>query len=149
MQDKPRKSLERFLVGLDSEPWSAIARVGIGLGTPPVFRALSGGHDSVWSFLAFFIGLLVVLRVAPAVLRLALPFSAEAKKIWAERRAFAKRYDSYQWRKLFWIGLGLLPYVVSAGGDRYGELVVTVICLIGGGLGLLIWRMSNGKRSVQ
>ena len=125
------KSLERFLLGLDSWPWSAIARVGIGLGIPPVFRALSGSHDSIWSFLGLFIGLLIVLRLVPALLRLALPFSAETKEIWAKRRALAKRYDSYQWRKLFWIGLGLLPYVVF-GKTRIAEFVVTIICLIGG-----------------
>lgn len=142
------RSLERFLIGVDSWPWSAISRVGIGLGIPPVFRALSGSHDSVWAFLALFIGLLIVLRLVPALLRLALPFSAETKEIWAERRALGKRYDSYQWRKLFWIGLGLLPYV-AVGEARIAEFVVTVFCLIGGSLGQLIWRKVNDMRSAQ
>lgn len=149
MRDKPVKSLERFLIGLDSGAWSAISRVGFGLAIPPAFHALSGGRDSVWAFVAFFIGLLVALRVVPAVLRLALPFSAEAKAIWAERRFLAKRYDSYQWQKLFWIGLGLLPHVVAAGAVRNGELVVTTVSLIGGSLGLLLWRKVNATRSAQ
>ncbi len=136
------RSLERFLIGLDSWPWSAISRVGIGLGIPPVFRALSGGHDSVWSFLALFIGLLIGLRLFPVLLRLALPFSAETREIWAERRALGKRYDSYQWQKLFWIGLGLLPHVLF-GKARTAEFAATIICLIGGSLGLLIWRKVN------
>jgi hypothetical protein len=133
-------SLERFLIALDSWPWSAISRVVLGLGIPPVFRALSGDRDSIWVSLAFFIGLLAVLRVVPAVLRHTLPFSPEAKTIWLERRFIAKRYDSYQSQKLFWIGLGLLPYTVIGDGLRNGELVVTFICLIGGGAGLLFWR---------
>jgi hypothetical protein len=147
LREKPIKPLERFLIVLDSGQWSAISRVGFGLAIPPVFRALSGGHDSLWTFLAFFIGLLVALRVVPAVLRLALPFSAEAKAIWAERRFLAKRYDSYQWQKLFWIGLGLLPHVVAAGAVRNGELVVAIVSLIGGSLGLLLWRKVNATRS--
>src|SRR5260370_908052 len=141
------KFLERFLVGLDSGPWSAISRVALGLCIPPVFRALSGGRDLVWLSLALFLGLLFLLRVVPAVLRRALPFSAEAKEIWRERRNIAKLHDSYQWQKLFWIGLGLLPYAVIGDGLRNGELVVTFFCLIAGGAGLLFWRRVNAARS--
>jgi hypothetical protein len=43
------------------------------------------------------------------VLRKVLPFSAEAKQIWSDRRQVAKLHDSYQWQKLFWVALGLLP----------------------------------------
>ena len=146
-------SLERFLIGLDSGPWSAISRVALGLGIPPVFRALSGGRDSVWTSLAVFIGLLVALRVVPAVLRHALPFSVEAKRMWAERRNIAKLHDSYQWHKLFWIGLGiglgLLPYDVTGGGLRDSELVVTFISLLGGSVGLLFWRRVKASRTVM
>jgi len=123
--------------------------VALGLSIPPIFRALSGGGDAVWTALALFIGLLVVLRVVPAVLRRALPFSVEAKEIWAEQRNIAKRHDSYQWQKLFWIGLGLVPYAVIGGGLRNGELVVTLFCLIGGSAGLLFWRRVNAARSAQ
>ena len=112
----------------------------LGLAILPAFRALPGGDDRALIFPALFLGMLVALRVAPAVLRHILPFSAEAKTIWAERRNIAKQYDSYQWRKLFWIGLGLLPYAAVGGGLKTGELVVTIICLICGGAGLLLWR---------
>jgi hypothetical protein len=142
--------VERFLVGLDSGPWSAIWRVALGLGIPPVFRVLSGGSASVWTSLALFIGLLVALRAVPAVLRRVFsPFSVEAKEVWQARRNVAKQYDSYQWQKLFWIGLGLLPYAVIGNGLSKGELVVTLCCLIGGSLGLLFWHRVNAKPAVQ
>jgi hypothetical protein len=92
---------------------------------------------------------LVLLRVVPAVLRLALPFSGEAKQIWLERRFLAKRYDSYQWQKLFWIGLGLLLFAIAAGGASVAELVVTLACLVGGSLGLWIWGKVSAARSAQ
>src|SRR5882672_11588146 len=142
-------SLERFLVRLDSGIWSAISRVALGLAMLPAFRALSGGRDQIWITLALFFGLLIALRVAPAMLRRALPFSDEAKKIWAERRNIAKQHDSFQWQKLFWIGLGLLPYAIIGDGLRNGELVVTFICLIGGGVGLWFWRQVDATRQVD
>ena len=135
--------LERFLVELDSGPSSGVSRVALGLCIPPVFRALSGGRDQIWIDLVLFLALLIGLRVIPAVLRKVLPFSAEAKQIWSDRRQIAKLHDSYQWQKLFWVGLGLLPYAVVGGGLRTGEWVLTAICLIGGGAGLLIWRRIN------
>ena len=135
--------LERILVELDSGPSSAVSRVALGLCIPPVFRALSGGRDQIWIDLVLFLALLIGLRVGPAVLRKLLPFSTEAKQIWLDRRQIAKLHDSYQWQKLFWVGLGLLPYAVVDGGLRTGEWVLTVICLVGGAAGLLIWRRIN------
>ena len=135
-------SIERLLTNLDNAPWDAISRVALGLCIPPVIHALSGGSAGVWLSLAIFAGMLFLVRMVPAVLRHALPFSAEAKEIWADRRAIAKRFDSYQWQKLFWIGIGLLPYA-AAGGMGAGETVVTWICLIGGGAGLVFWRGIN------
>jgi len=92
--------------------------------------------------------LLIGLRVGPAVLRKLLPFSAEAKQIWLDRRQIAKKYDSYQWQKLFWVGLGLLPYANAGGGLKAGEMVLTAICLIRGCAGLLIWRRINAAPPV-
>jgi hypothetical protein len=117
--------------------------VTLGLSIPPVFRVLSGDSDRIWIDLVLFLALLIGLRIGPAVLRKILSFSAEAKQIWFDRRQIAKLHDSYQWQKLFWVGLGLLPYAAVNGGLRTGEAVLTAICLIGGGAGLLIWRRIN------
>jgi hypothetical protein len=134
---------ERYLVKLDSGVWGAVSRVALGLCIPPVFRALSGSQHEIWIDLVLFLALLIGLRVGPAVLRKVLPFSAEAKKIWFDRRQIAKLHDSYQWQKLFWVGLGLSPHAFVGGGLKTGEAVLTVICLIGGAAGLLIWRRIN------
>jgi hypothetical protein len=141
------RPFERFLVGIDGWPWSAIVRVVMGLCGPLLAHALIGSDASVWGFPAFFIAALVSLRVVPALVRFAVPFSAEAKAIWVRRRTLAKRYDSYQWQKLFWIGLGLLLYVAIATDAGVGEVLVTVLCLIGGSAGLLIWLKINDEES--
>jgi hypothetical protein len=142
------KHLERFLVDLDSGPSCAVSRVALGLWVTPLFRALSGSSDRIWIDLALFLALLIGLRVGPAVLRKLLLFSAEAKLIWFDRRQIAKLHDSYQWQKLFWVGLGLLPYANAGGGLKAGEMVLTAICLIRGCAGLLIWRRINAAPPV-
>lgn len=136
---------ERIIVGIESDPWSALYRGAIGFVLPPVFRFISGDRDSIWITSALFLGVLVALRVGPAVLRHTLRFSAEAKEIWRARRNISKRYDSYAWQKLFWMGLGLLLFAALGGGLRHGELAVTLFCLIGGGAGLMVWRGQRAK----
>jgi hypothetical protein len=143
------RHLERIFINVDTWPWSVILRVALGLLIPPMFRALSGNSDAAWIPLILFAGLLVTLRVVPAVLRHVLPFSADAKEIWAIRRNIAKLHDSYQWQKLFWIGLGLLPYAFIGNGLSNGELVVMLLCLIGGSLGLLFWYRIDAKPATQ
>jgi hypothetical protein len=137
------KSIEKFLLRIDTAPWSAVSRVLLGFCIPPVFHALSGGRDQIWISLALFALLLIGLRVGPAIMRMVLPFSRETKDIWFERRQIAKRYDSYQWQKLFWIGLGLVGYAAMAGGLSTGEQVVTLVCLVGGAAGLVLWRRTS------
>lgn len=141
------RTLERFLINLDDGASSIALRMVIGLAIPPVFRLLLGGDDRIWSTLALFVGLLIVLRAVPAVCRHVLPFSAEAKAIWSKRRQIAKQHDSYQWHKLFWVGLGLLIHTVTAGGLNGGETVIAFICLVGGGVGLLLWSRAHGARA--
>ncbi|MCC8970520.1 MULTISPECIES: hypothetical protein [Bradyrhizobium] len=140
-------SVERFLINLDTWPAGAFLRIGLGLCILPVFRLLSGGDDRIVVALTMFLALLLALRLVPAVCRRVLPFSREAKDLWFKRRNLGKRYDSYQWQKLFWMGLGMLPYALISGGLGRGEIVLLAICTIGGGAGLLLWRRT-GQLSV-
>ncbi len=106
----------------------------------PLFPQLSAARDPGLSLVLWFICILFSLRLVPAVLRKVLPFSQEVTAVWAERRTMAKRFDSYQWRKLFWFGLGLSAYAVTSGHLGGVGAAVTVFCLIGGGLGSFVWK---------
>jgi len=68
-----------------------------------------------WSLACFFLAGLFLLRLVPAILRRLLPFSAETQEVWRERRKLGKRYDSYQLRKLLWIGVGIGLNVLFSG----------------------------------
>lgn len=141
--EAPMQLLERFLVRLDSGPCAVVSRVVLGFAIVPAFRTIASGSDHVWIRFVLFVALLIGLRVIPALLRGVLPFSTETRSIWFQRRQIAKLYDSYQWQKLLWIGLGLLAFAALSGGLQTGELAITAFCLIGGAAGLVLWRRSK------
>jgi hypothetical protein len=137
---------ERLLVRLDQPPWSALYRIGIGYVMLPLFFRLFGKDAAGWWLVFWFIGVLFALRLLPAILRKALPFSREVSALWFERRQTAKRFDSYQWQKLIWFGIGLAGYAASS--RTFGGMVgaLTIFCLISGGVGILIWRQRTAVR---
>ena len=69
-----------------------------------------------------------------------LPFDAEVRPIWAERRQMTKRVDSYQWRKLLWIGIGLALFALLSGRRLPVQLAITAACLAAGAAGTTMWR---------
>jgi hypothetical protein len=118
--------------------------MGVGVVMLPLFSRLSGGNTSDWWLIVWFVGALFALRLIPAVLRKILPFSPETKAVWYKRRQDAKRYDSYQWKKLLWIGIGLAGYVCVWDEPRSMGGALAVFCLASGGLGYIF---AGGKET--
>ena len=127
----------KLILGFENPPWDVLYRVVIGYSIMPVTVHLVGHSPAALQLLAVFLAVLVSLRIIPGVLRRALPFSREVKNAWAERRAVAKRYDSYQWRKLFGIGVGLLVYVPR--NFQYSAFYLALACVIAGLAGDYLW----------
>lgn len=134
------RSLESILIRLDETPFEAVWRMAFGFVVLPVLEFLSGDRDRVAFYFIAFLLILAALRVGPAVLRKVVPFSAEATALWKAKRFTAKEFDSYQWQKLFWIGIGMLVHAISRGDLGMGERVIAAFCLFGGGAGQLTWR---------
>jgi hypothetical protein len=106
-----------------------------------VFQALSGGRLALIAFVVH-----RIVGCAASSPSGGAPCSAvfcQSEEIWRDRRNVAKVHDSYQWQKLFWVGLGLLPYAVVGDGLRNDEMAVTLFCLIGGAAGLVVWSRVN------
>jgi hypothetical protein len=127
-----------MVLSLEDLPWSVLYRAVIGYSLMPVCARLSGGQGT-WRLVGLFLLVLAALRVVPGILRRMLPFSAEVKMVWAERRALAKRYDSYQWRKLFGLGLGWVIYLVVSRQAQGIPVVLALACLIAGTIGSAFW----------
>ena len=143
------QTFERVLVALDRGAPGALYRVGVGFLMVPAWSRAIGKPESGWSLIVFFVGVLLGLRVVPAVLRKVLPFSAAVRTIWADRRQMAKRFDSYQWQKLFWIGIGLALFALQSGQRFPALLALTGTCLVTGAAGVLIWQYRVARHQAR
>ena len=130
----------RVLVAIEEFPWCALYRMLAGYLMVPVYGALNGGDLCGAKFLIWFSGVLVGLRLLPALIRKAVPFPDQVKAAWAERRQLAKEFDSYQWQKLLWFGVGMSGYISIGRPLGAAPKLLAVFCLISGGIGLLVWR---------
>jgi hypothetical protein len=132
--------IERLLVGAEQFPAGALYRMAIGFSMIPLFARCHGSNGSPWQFVLFFLCILFTLRLVPAILRHGLPFSREVQALWTHKRQLAKCYDSYQWRKVFWIGLGQAAYLALSSKSRTVEVALTLALLAAGAAGLVVWR---------
>jgi hypothetical protein len=135
------RRIEKWLVRLENRPWNALYRIAIGLVALPALSRSCGECTSGWRLAPALVGILLMLRVVPAAIRGLVPFSAIALQVWSERRQLAKRYDSYQWRKLFWIGIGLSLYTLGSREVNASRIVLSGVCLLFGALGQARWRI--------
>lgn len=141
-------AFERWLVRIDVGPFGALYRVAIGLAIIPAMSLVWENRDSDWTLVPFLLAVLMLLRVLPAIVRMLVPFSDSARIVWAARRRMAKQHDSYQWRKLLWIGVGLALYTAASDQLWRSRIVVCSICLLTGVFGMLRWRVvSRQQRS--
>ena len=121
------------------EPWQSGFRIPYGFCLSLVISRWRGVDISWWELFLLFLASLVLLRVAPIIPRKVLPFSKAIKSAWFDQRQLAKRYDSYQWAKLLWIGIGIGAHAAFAGSllNRVGVLAAG--CILAGGLGMIVW----------
>jgi hypothetical protein len=131
--------VDKLLLSLDEGACGALYRVLIGFTTVPVMRFLLGSDGSDWTLVPFLLFVLLLLRVVPVIVRKVGPFSAELREAWSVRRRKAKLYDSYQWRKLMWIGAGLALYVAVSGQYRPVQIALSMFCLVTGAAAMVRW----------
>ena len=132
---------EQILVSLDDGAAGALLRVGLGYVTGAAWLFLGGLGSPEWTVLPFFLAVLIAVRLLPAVIRKVRRFSEPVRSVWTERRQLAKRFDSYQWQKLLWIGVGLTLRLASSDRRPGALIALAVACLVAGTLGLATWRM--------
>jgi hypothetical protein len=143
---QPIGPAEKLVVDFDVSAFGAIYRAAIGFFTIPVLSYAAGADRADAALVPFLLATLLMLRVVPALLRKLLPFSDMTQQTWAARRQLGKRYDSFQWRKLLWVGLGLALYTVLSGEATTLRVAVSLVFILSGALGLARWRFMMGPR---
>jgi hypothetical protein len=134
---------DRLFVALDESPSAQLSRLALGSAVVPLWARLAGDDAPGWTLVLFFLVSLAMLRVVPLAVRMVMPFADGTKKIWAERRQLAKRYDCYQWQKMLWIGLGMLASSVMTGERSSLVLSLATLCVVSGTAGSIVWRRRN------
>src|SRR5215471_7602470 len=138
-------TLDRALISIDRTPFDAVIRVLLGFACIPLLSFLHQDVRSGWILTIGLLLLMLSLRIVPVFLRKLLPLSAEVKAIWAERRQLAKRYDSFQWQKLFFIGLGLAGYTLFSRELFPSTVAVSSFCVLFGAIGLVRWYTQTSR----
>jgi hypothetical protein len=131
--------VEKLLMQFDVGPLGAAWRVGLGFLLLPALQRLApdaGAGRGVVALLAT----LFCVKVFAAVARRLVGASAAVRDRWTFRRALAARYDSYQWRKLTWIGLGMLAACWARATTLPVACGLGAACLLSGLAGEVAWR---------
>ncbi|HEY1265377.1 MAG TPA: hypothetical protein VGF06_17735 [Terriglobales bacterium] len=137
-------TFDRILVSVDRNPFGALVRILIGFFFIPAWSLFDEDVDADWTLIIGFISLLVTLRLVPALLRKLLPLSSEVKAVLSERRRIAKRYDSFQWQKLFFLGIGVGCYALTWNGSPW-SIALSGVCVACGGIGMVRWYTQVSK----
>ena len=140
-------ALEKIPGHADTPFWQRGCQMLIGFLLVPLFARFRGDPAAEWQLLPFFLSVLLAVRIAPTIVRRLVPFSADLQTQWCEQRMLAKRYDSYQWRKLAWYGLGLSGYVAVFSRIDGIPAFLALFCVVSGGLGELAWRRVAAARA--
>lgn len=139
----------RILLAIEKPPLSILYRAALGYFIMPIHGRVWGETPPGWSLIVLVTGILILLRIVPGIVRRVLPFPREVKSVWANHRQLAKAYDSFQWRKLFGLGLGWLAWLVLSHATDPLPILLAVSFLFGGGMGIFFWRKHATKLSAR
>lgn len=139
------KSFEKILLGVDTGVPGAVWRMVIGATILAAQQWVFGVQSGPKYTIPLFLCALISVRFATLVARRVVRVSPEVTKIWTIRRQYAKLYDSYQWRKLFWIGLGMACYFAISGRHPIEWVILCSSCLGAGLVGIWRWELVRPK----
>jgi len=132
-------TVDKMLLSIDRNPVGGLVRTLIGFFFIPALSLLRQDVRSGWTLIFGLISLLLCLRIVPALMRKLLPLSSDVKAVWSERRQIAKLYDSFQWQKLLFTGIGLACYSLVSRELLTSSIVVSGFCVLFGGIGVVKW----------
>jgi hypothetical protein len=131
--------VDRLLLGFDVGVAGALWRAALGALLVPALRAVHPAAGIAFA-LAVLVAVLFAVKAVAAVARRALPASPQVRAHQEWRRNLARVHDSYQWRKLLWVGLGMFAASTLHGPRARWERPLAAACLGAGLTAELLWR---------
>lgn len=136
--------LERALINFDVGVSGAVLRIALGFLLVPALQVVRP-EPVPWTVAASLLAMLFAVKVIAAVGRRVVPATDVVRSHWEWRRNLARYHDSYQWRKLLWIGIGLM---MAAAVGRSGTTIQWVLggaCFLAGAVAEYFWRRQGLK----
>jgi uncharacterized membrane protein YfcA len=131
--------LEKVLINFDVGVSGAVLRVALGYVLVPALQVLGIGPGP-WTVVVSLLAMLFAVKVVAAVGRRVVPASDVVRSHWEWRRNLARYHDSYQWRKLLWIGIGLMMGAAIGSPGTRVQWLIGVLCVVAGGGAEVYWR---------
>jgi len=131
--------IERVLLNLDVGLSGAILRVALGAALVFALHPLVPGVGLAASAVSLAV-MLFGLKAFAAVARKVLPATPAVRARWEWRRNLARNYDSYQWRKLVWLGVGILAAAGASRQQGAWEISLGTACILSGAIAEVAWR---------
>jgi hypothetical protein len=131
--------LDKVYVNLDTGVPGALLRIALGILFVRVLGAVSP-QAGPWTTGAFLLAMLFAVKVFAGVSRRVVPASREVQTHWEWRRALARYYDSYQWRKLLWFGTGIILGEAPHWPESTAQWVLGLACVAAGAAAEIVWR---------
>ena len=138
--------MESLVSQLDVGVFGAAWRAGLGFLLLPLLSRLAPGVGPGQGTVAF-LAMLFGIKVAAAVARRLVPVGQQARDLWAARRNLATNFDSYQWRKLVWFGLGVLAAQATGVSPAPWAWGLGAACVLSGLGGEIAWRRHETART--
>jgi hypothetical protein len=130
---------DKLLLNLDVGPIGALARMALGAAFAVALGAWRPGVRPGGAAAAL-AAVLFGLKAATAVARRVFPAPPGVRAHMEWRRNLARFHDSYQWRKLLWLGLGMVAAAAALGRTRGWEIPLGAACVFGGAVAEVVWR---------
>ena len=131
--------LDKIYINFDTGVSGALLRIILGILLVLVVGDLSPAA-SPWTMTAYLLVLLFAIKVFASVARKAVAPSSLVRSHWEWRRNLARYYDSFQWRKLLWFGIGILLAGALRWPETRTEWIVGLSCVVAGAAAEVFWR---------
>jgi hypothetical protein len=131
--------LDKVYVNLDTGVPGALLRIVLGIlfvRAVGLVNPLAGPGTMI----AYFLAMLFAFKVFAVVSRRVARVSSVVQSHWEWRRTLARYYDSYQWRKLLWFGIGIMMGDAPHWPETTARWVLGLACVAAGAAAEIVWR---------